>query len=183
MKCGTKVSAEDGEIISANIVEPIVRKKSKKVILIIAVLIVALVGIGAFCYIKYFKHDNGFYRDTQWGMTISEVQELYPEANLNDKGDLLTNWAEDYDDIEGFDTFENFIFDNNKLTETSILCVIGDDSYTSEDLINHFKEKYDKIYGKSTDNTWKTKKSKIQVSVISDDIINIKYKDINTAQD
>lgn len=183
MKCGTKASAEDGEKISVDIVEPKVKKKSQKIIPVIAVLIIALIGIGAFCYIKYIKHDSGYYGDTKWGMTVSEVQELYPDAKSNEEGNILLNVANNYDDIEGFSTIETYTFVRDKLTEVSILSTIGeDDPFSTEDIINHFEEKYDKMYEQSSTNKWNTEKTKIEMKVLMD-IILIKYEDINMAQD
>lgn len=161
-------------------------KKTGASIIVLSVFIIIFL-FGA----KYFNQSNTdrYYKNTIWGMTIEQVQKTI-NGNLKLGKDNLfaTEIIDDYDDIEGVGAFVIYDFEVNALQKVSVyLTNSGKSAYTDERLIERYESEFDESYEKEnkddTGTYWKTDKSKLGLTYLSEGLIVMIYEDItNTSE-
>ena len=171
MNCGTKLAEENqGENVTEQTnAKEVQKKKSSKKIIILSVTILVL-AISIFFGWKLIVNNQDYMRNTSWGMTMDEVQEVETvELELQIKSaedkerakSLAEISGEPYveeerlrGDIENFEMFDennslflNYVFVDNKLISISIVI----DSANTK--INSLINKYNKLYGDAVEET------------------------------
>ena len=180
MNCGTKFehSNTNNEIQVETILNP-KNKMQKKVF--IAVLLIAIVSIAIFIGVDLLGQDNGYVRDTTWGMNVGEVvdsEDIEPMLPYDGDG-TLSYLVSDFEGLDGNESMLTYTFDSDILV-SSTTAMTDDNAYKIAD---ELKELYIKKYGDMVEDngykySWETEKSVIEIVMFLDEVLMITFTDI-----
>lgn len=181
MTCGYPISSilEDMERIR--------KKKKNKLIKILAIilLIVAVILTGIFVFLKTRKVDNKFIPDIKWGTSFEDTKNQlikeYSEDSVvpgeSEKTIIVTK--DDYLDEKDVDAMITFEFEDESLIRVNVFVNTKKSDISDEELLNQYKKELIEMYGKcekdDSNYVWETKKCKVKLDNIIDDLVFIQF--------
>lgn len=179
-KCGCPA------VISKEIILNQKKEKTKNIMKgVIVFAVLAIIVITVFILISR-PNTDGYYKDTRWGMSIAQVKKEMGDGAIIDE-DAVLNTIEDYDGKAGIKALISCDCTDDSLQKVTLYLTYDDDSsYTDSDLMNEYKESFDKLYGKSEEAdgiiTWDTSKSRIELYFINK-LVFITYENITKIEE
>lgn len=160
------------------------KHRQKKIVIgIISVFAIVIICLSIYKFITR-PDTSGYFNDFKWGMTYDEVKkQLGDGAIYNDEKKSVTVTYEDYEGKTGINVIGGFEFEDNSLKRISLFISNGDGSeYTDEALVDEYVKQFDKTYGKHEKEAisyiWNTKKSRIEFTYLSDNLLALTYEEI-----
>lgn len=154
----------------------------KKVRKILSIFFIACICLQTLVGCSLNKN-NGYYNGIKWGTSIDKLKnELGDNITVSDDDECILQMIENYNEMDGILGSVMYYFDNDKLSEiTIVISSIPSKSNISDEELNQklYKEFVNK-YGKCSNSNsieyeWKTQYSNISLSTTN----YIQYKPIN----
>lgn len=190
MKCGAKIEPTQ----EAGIETP--KKKSKKwLIPVVLVIIVAIIAVVAVYIIKDMQKKSGLYNNIAWETSFEDIKTMIDKNNGDEEVTTADDKSLAYEIIDTYkedkDVLAMVVYDckdDDKLHSVQLFIANGEDSkYTDSKLYDKYAKEFNDLYGDSEEDTlgekWTTKRSEITLIYISDGMLIVNYKDINTVED
>ena len=190
MKCGAKIEPTQ----EAGIETP--KKKSKKwLIPVVLVIIVAIIAVVAVYIIKDMQKKSGLYNNIAWETSFEDIKTMIDKNNGDEEVTTADDKSLAYEIIDTYkedkDVLAMVVYDckdDDKLHSVQLIIANGEDSkYTDSKLYDKYAKEFNDLYGDSEEDTlgekWTTKRSEITLIYISDGMLIVNYKDINTVED
>lgn len=190
MKCGAKIEPTQ----EADIETP--KKKSKKwIIPVVAVIIVAIIAVVAVYFIKDMQKKSGLYNNIAWETSFEDIKSMLDKNNGDEEVSTADDKSLAYEIIDTYkedkDVSAIVIYDcedDDTLHSIQLFITNGEDSkYTDSKLYDKYAKEFTDLYGDSEEDTlgekWTTKKSEITLSYMSDGMLIVDYKDINSVDE
>ena len=188
MGCGSILEMDQQDLTISKQEGTIKTVKNKSYInIIVSVVSIILIAVCVFLGLKMFSRDQGYMRDTKWGMTVEQVMQSErsePSSPLNEDG-FLSYKVTDIEGAEGLSATLNYKFTNGRLTFAIAGITTDQVEKASIPIIKLYSEKYgDAIdYSQVTDSlevhTWATQKSSIELSFFTTGLLMMSFTDIN----
>lgn len=165
------------------------RKKIKHIVLVfIFFIIILLLSLGVYKIVNR-SDKSGYYNGLKWGMTCEEVQDQLGEDAFidKDKKSVVINYK-DYEGKKNIDTLASYDCTGDSLNMITLFISNGDSSsYTDESLLDEYINQLDKLYGEHEEDTiyytWRTEKSRVELSYLFNNVVVLKYEDITKTKD
>lgn len=185
--CGCPIST----IISTNEANKKALQKTQIKKLSKIAVIILLIALLLFSLIKLVTRGDasGLYDKNEWGTSIEEIKEKYPDGNViedtdNENEASFSLFQDGFKGIKDVTSLISFEFKENGLNKISVFITRNDDSESSDSLMmESIIDKYIDLYGEPEDPddisyNWTTKKSKIEL-VTADYVCLIRYEKLD----
>lgn len=189
MKCGAKI----GTTQEINTVDQ--NKKSKKwLIPVLAIVIIAVIAVVAIYFFKDAQKKSGLYNNIAWETSFEDIKSMIDKNNGDEEVITADDKSLAYDTIKTYKEDEDVSAlvvydckDDDKLHSIELFITNGEDSkYTDSKLYDKYAKEFTDLYGDSEDETvgekWTTKKSEITLIYMTDGMLVVDYKDINSVE-
>lgn len=189
MKCGAKI----GTTQEINTVDQ--NKKSKKwLIPVLAIVIIAVIAVVAIYFFKDAQKKSGLYNNIAWETSFEDIKSMIDKNNGDEEVITADDKSLAYDTIKTYKEDEDVSAlvvydckDDDKLHSIELFIINGEDSkYTDSKLYDKYAKEFTDLYGDSEDETvgekWTTKKSEITLIYMTDGMLVVDYKDINSVE-